>query len=147
MQRLEIVTELRRIAEQYDGKLRPSDVIKAARPVSSPLHDQFQWDDTEAAREYRLWQARQLIRVTVEYIGAGEEKTLTRVFVSLTSDREQGGYRVTADVYSNPSRRRELLNDALEELKRVERKYSHLKELTEVFAAIRRADKRTGATA
>jgi hypothetical protein len=40
----------------------PEDVVDVAKDPSHPLHDAFEWDDTEAARQYRLEQARYLIR-------------------------------------------------------------------------------------
>lgn len=59
-----VAQELRRIYRQKDG-LRPSEVVEAARPKDSPLHSEFEWNDKKAGHEHRLWQARQLIRVTV----------------------------------------------------------------------------------
>jgi len=140
MQNPEIIAELRRIAEANGGQLRPSDIVKAARAASSPLHSQFEWDDSEAAEQYRIWQARQLLRVTVEYIGEGDEAVPVRVFVSLSTDRrgDGSGYRVTTAVMSDPDYRRQLLADALEEMKRFEKKYADLKELAAVIAAMRR---------
>lgn len=49
-------------ALEKDGRLDPADVVEAARDPASPLHGYFEWDDTEAARQHRLGQARQLIR-------------------------------------------------------------------------------------
>lgn len=45
-----------------DNGLTPQSVVDDARRKSSPLHDCFEWDDTEAAKEWRLQQARNLIR-------------------------------------------------------------------------------------
>ncbi len=99
MKNPEIIAELKRIAVEHDGILNPKDVVRAARAKSSPLHSQFEWSDAKAGHEYRLWQARQLIRVTVEYIGSGEDVITAHVFVSLTSDRKpDGGYRSIASV-------------------------------------------------
>lgn len=137
----EVISALKAVADANSGILRAVDVVEAARPDTSPLHSQFDWEDSEAAHKWRLHQARNLIRVTVEYIGTGDEKTSTRVFVSLTTDRQEDGgcYRATAAVMSNSEYRRQLLADALEEMKRFEKKYADLKELVEVFAAMRRA--------
>jgi hypothetical protein len=132
----EIQAELERIAALNGGILRPADVVDAARPVSSVLHSQFEWDDTEAAEQYRLWQARQVIRVTVEYCQqVGRE---IKVFVSLKDDRKQkgGGYRTMVNVMSDKQRRVILVNEALEELNRIQIKYSHLQELATVWKAI-----------
>ena len=138
MRNTEIVAELHRIAKLHGGILRPVDVVKAARISTSVLHDQFEWDDSEAAQKFRLWQARQLIRVTVEYIGPKDEQVPTRVFVSLTTDRAESGYRATAAVMSNVEYRAQLLTDALDEMKRFQKKYADLKELAEVFDAMRK---------
>lgn len=52
-----------------EGVLRPADVVDAARNPNSSMHGQFEWDDGEAAEQYRLYQARILIRrVQVEVI-------------------------------------------------------------------------------
>ena len=48
----------------YDthGELTPALVVDVAQDPAHPLHDRFVWDDTEAARRYRLDQASGLIR-------------------------------------------------------------------------------------
>lgn len=44
------------------GVVTPSKVVEAARDVMSPLHAEFEWDDSVAAHEHRLATARELIR-------------------------------------------------------------------------------------
>jgi hypothetical protein len=56
--------ELERIWEKNGQRLRPENVVEEARPPDSVLHDEFIWDDTEAANLYRLGQARSLIKCT-----------------------------------------------------------------------------------
>jgi hypothetical protein len=143
MKQREVCAALRSIALAHGGALHPADIVKAARPESSPLHSRFEWSDTAAARKYRLWQARQLISIVVEDIGGGAEPILTRVFVSLTPDREAGGYRSLRSILQNPEQRKQLLADAFEEMERFAEKYHQLKELAQVFAAMRRAQRRT----
>lgn len=53
---------LERIRARNKGILTPDDVVMDARDESSPLHAFFTWDDTEAAHQFRLDQARTLIR-------------------------------------------------------------------------------------
>jgi hypothetical protein len=48
--------------EQESGNLNPADVVEDARDPASPLHDFFEWDDDVAAQQWRLSQARLLIR-------------------------------------------------------------------------------------
>lgn len=136
-----IARELRRIAKANGGLLLPTKVVEAARPKSSPLHSRFEWDNSEAAENYRLWQARQLIRVIVETV-PGMSGT-TEVFVSLSKDRVDGrGYRVTTEVCRDEDLRAQLLEDALTELEIFKLKYRRLKELAEVFEAIETVKKK-----
>lgn len=62
--KVQVVEELARLNELNEG-LRPSDVVEAAKPKDAPLHGEFLWDNGKAAHEYRLNQARTLIRVVV----------------------------------------------------------------------------------
>jgi hypothetical protein len=50
-----------------DGIVTADAVVDAARNKNSPLHDEFEWDDSVAGHQYRLDQARSLIR-EVRYI-------------------------------------------------------------------------------
>jgi hypothetical protein len=136
-----VAAELRRIAEEHGGILQPSDVVESAKDKASPIHSKFEWDDNEAAGKYRLWQARQLISVTVEYIGSDKNAPVSRVFVSLTTDRNEGGYRSIESVMGDRVSRQRLLNDAMEEMDRFQKKYESLKELSEVFTAMSKARK------
>jgi hypothetical protein len=136
-----VISELRTIAKMNDGLLKAKDVVEAARPVKSPLHSKFTWDDSEAASEYRLEQARRLIRTTIQYIEVGGENQSFRVFCSLTPDRENegGGYRETTAVLANRRFRDQLLEDARSEMESFESKYARLQELAGVIKEIRKA--------
>lgn len=140
----EIVGFIKRLADR-DGLILPERVVEAARPKTSPIHDQFEWDDSIAAQKYRLIQASDLIRVSVEVIdcGGNRDPVMVRAFTSLTTDRggEAGSYRATVSVLSDAEMRKQMLSDALAELAAFERKYAMLKELADVFSAYRRARK------
>lgn len=140
MKNAKIQACLKQLAARHHGVLRAEDVVREAENPKSPLHSRFEWDDTEAARQHRLWQARQLISVCVEVIG---ELNPNPVFVSLSTDRGcGGGYRVTTTVMSDVELRAQLLKDALHELNRFQMKYRELKELAEVFTAASRVRKK-----
>jgi hypothetical protein len=131
-----ITTELERIRRARGGLLRPEDVVKAAKPKNSPLHNKFCWDDSEAAHQYRLWQARELI-VSVVVVEPQSKRTI-QAYVSMPSDRKQpaGGYRSTIDVLSNDEMREQALAQAKRELTIFRDKYRQLQELAEVLTAI-----------
>lgn len=134
------IAELKRIAVENGGLLKPETVVAEARPKTSPLHSKFDWDNSSAAQKYRLHQARQLIAVSVELLAGTDEKM--DVFVSLTTDRRKGGYRIMSHVLSDTQMRAQMLSDALDELELFRDKYRRLKELAEVFKAIRKVKKR-----
>lgn len=47
---------------ERNDKLEPETVVSEATDPGSPLYTHFEWDDSTAAHEWRLQQARQLIR-------------------------------------------------------------------------------------
>ncbi len=57
----EVIEEVQSI-ENRKGQITPDQVIEAAKNESSALHGFFIWDNSEAARLYRVDQARDLIR-------------------------------------------------------------------------------------
>ena len=133
-----VKSELERIQAKHNGFLRPQDVVDAARSSKSPLHEYFEWNDSEAAQRYRLAQARALIRVAVVVEPTTAESV--RAFVSLSSDRNAaGGYRALAQVLSDEVMKETLLADALRDLTAFQRKYDALKAVTRLnrlFASI-----------
>ncbi len=133
-----IVSALRAVAATNNGILLPEAVVEAAKSKRSPLHGQFDWEDSVAGHNWRLWQARQLISVAVEHL-PGPSKGLTKVFVSLSVDRKAGGYRELAQVLSHKQGRALLLADAARELEACRKRYGHLRELAQIFSVIRKA--------
>lgn len=135
-----IIQELEQIADNHNGLLRAADVIEFARSPETALHTHFEWDDTEAARQYRLEQARKIIRMTITVFEREKTQTKYRMFVSLESDRVQpdGGYRFTEVVLSDSEKRMELLRQAKKDAQLFQQKYRTLKELAPIFDAIDR---------
>jgi hypothetical protein len=135
----QIQAELAQIQEQH-GTLRAEDVVEFARNTRTALHAEFQWDDTEAAKQYRLSQARKIIRINVQVLPTARGNVTVPVYVSLSSDRIQpgGGYRRLEDVMNDADLRQQFLDQALAEFERVRRKYQNLQELAPIFAAIER---------
>lgn len=124
-----------------DNKLDPVAVVEAARDKTSPLHDCFTWDNSEAAHQFRLIEARKLIQVHVEMLPGSSDSS--PVWVSLTTDRNAGGgYRPLVSILSNADQRAMLLSDALRDLEYFRKKYGMLKELAAVFAAAKKVKKK-----
>ena len=140
------IAEIRQIERANNGVVKPEQVVEAARSPNSALHDAFCWDDDEAARLYRIEQARGLLRVLVEIEPRTSEEM--RAFVAVKSERyEGGGYRHMPTVMRSAAGRDAVLETALWELQAVEAKYKRLTELAGVFAAIRAVVRRRERTA
>lgn len=133
---------------KHAGKFLACEVVDAARDESSPLHVCFTWDDGEAAHQYRLIEARNLLRVYVER-PEGTEGPVVRAFVSLTTDRVEkgGGYRSIADVMSDDELYQQWLKDAIVQLRNFQKKYQDIKELGSVWSAVDEVEKKAEGTA
>ena len=95
----EIAAELNRIAKQNNGSLTPDALLKEASDPSSPLHDRFDWDDTEAAHKWRIQQARDIIRKTTLVVKVGERSTVLPAFVqNPDKPKREQGYISTPEV-------------------------------------------------
>ena len=122
-----VAKELREIARQNGSRLHPPDVVNAARDPDSVLHSHFTWDDTEAAEQHRLWQARQLI-ATVRIVipnGANETQTV-RAYHALRSD--DNGYRRTDEIVRTPELMDSLIAQFARDLERVTDRYDAIRE-------------------
>ena len=129
--------ELEQIAAEKKGKLCAEAVVKKATPKKSPLHEAFEWDNTEAAKQYRLDQARYLIRsiVVVMEKPDQEEPTTVRAFVRI-SDAPKTPYESIVTVMSDKEKRESLMELALRELGQWRARYDGFKEFAKIYAAI-----------
>ncbi len=141
-----VINELERIRlADPERKLRPEQVVDAARPLTHLLHSKFEWDDGVAAEKHRLQQARQLIRVTV--ITLPNDSREVKAYCSLSVDRAKGndgasgGYRSTIEVMSDRQLTSILLSDALNDLHSFKARYGRLNALANVFVEIDRLQK------
>lgn len=142
MKKEELLAVLEKIREER-GILTPKEVVEVATPEDHPLHKYFIWDDTEAARRFRLEQARSLLRVAVTVIGKDEKPI--RAYVSLVDDRQRttngdSEYRCTIDVLNDDALRKQLLKQAFAEFEGYREKYEQLSELAPLFKTAKRLE-------
>lgn len=110
----EVLEALQKIAENdEDGIIPPEVVVEQARDINSPLHGYFNWDDTEAAYQYRLWQARKLVAlVHVKVIGHPQERVFVSVKVKAPDGRERRGYMPVPRAAAEPDLYIQIVADA-----------------------------------
>jgi hypothetical protein len=133
-----IYQELERIRIQYGGMLKPEYVEKEARDPKNPLHKRFEWDDKKAGYQYRLYQARQLIRVSIVFIGDDDDEPI-KAYWSYMDDRTNrngGGYTAMIDILQDDERYQSMLMEAKKELDVFRKKYKMIKELQGLIGLI-----------
>jgi hypothetical protein len=116
------------------GEARPEHIVKAARSEKHPLHAHFEWDDSEAAKQHRLEQARYVLRA-VTIVREDRPDVTIRAFVNV---EREGAWNPIDVVLASPTGREQLLAQALSDLQALSRKYHVLEELEDVRSAIAR---------
>lgn len=119
-------------------RLTPALVVDAARPVGHPLHNSFEWNDKAAGEQYRLDQARRLIRsVRVVYREADEQEAARTVRAYHSVRDDQGtAYKPTDEIVESELLTKIILQDMQREWLQLKRRYGHFAE----FIAMVRGD-------
>lgn len=131
---------LLKIKRENGGRLTPNDVVDFAKDPSSPMHSWFTWDDSEAARLFRLSEAGSLIR-SIEIIYKETPKTERRAFE--LSIRKKVGDPESKTVYStaeeaaaDPDNHARLIAEAVRTLMAWRKRFAALQELHHLMSKI-----------
>ena len=118
-----------------DGKLTACNLVEISRPQNAPLHDEFEWNDSEAAERWREQQARVLIAsiVYVDEQSNGANEPVRAYFNLRFSDPE---YESIETIIRSRDKYAALMERALHELRAFREKYRILESLAPVFDAI-----------
>jgi len=133
------VSDTQRVLQDiYDerGQLTPADVVDVATPDDHPLHGRFTWDDTEAARKCRLYEAAYLIRsvkITVQVVEKGQPRSVhIRAFPNISGE----DYVPIDVVMQRPDFESALMESMKSDLRELRRKYdAHASLFSQVLMA------------
>ena len=119
---------------QVNTRLTPDIVVEDAKDEKSPLHDEFEWDDSIAAGAYRIDQAKFLLRhILVVTVNAPE----VRAFVSVKlEDDKTFSYTSVEHAMAVPELRSQVLARAQAEVIMWRERYDHLHEFARIYHAI-----------
>lgn len=121
--------------EQASGNLSPAAVVADAEEINSPLHDFFEWDDSAAAQQYRLSQARLLIRrVKIEVTVRDVPMDVMRY---VRDPDEAGSYSNIIRVRSDEDRSRRIVID---EMERVSKAAKRARSVAAVLGTVEQVD-------
>lgn len=128
-----VLAEMLALIEERD-RLVPEEVVERAVDPNNPLHGEFEWNNEIAGHQFRITQARALIRkYRVKIV---EPQVDVRRFVSVET-HEGRGYVPTLDALENPFLRQQVLDRFLAELRSFEARYKHYAELAGDIGRIR----------
>lgn len=128
--------ELERI-RATKGTLIPADVLEAAKAEDSPLHNAFEWDDTAAAHQHRLNQARRLI-VSIRILNSPVGKPTT-AFVSVKTPSKGREYVPTVEAMTDDELRERVLAEVRTFIESLERRYAHFQEVSDLLGGLKKA--------
>lgn len=102
---------LSQLAQQ--GRSRAEDIVGAAKRPRSPLHGFFDWDDTSAAHQFRLEQARSLTRsIMIQVVDRDGEAVQTRAFHAVALNGGPKAYVTVRMVAQTPDLQAQVLEEA-----------------------------------
>lgn len=89
-------------AMEAKGPITPSRLLREAAKPNHPLHNRFEWDNSKAAHEYRLIQARKII-VSVSELPEGADRPI-QVYVHVPEREGEGEYVRIQSLVQQPER-------------------------------------------
>lgn len=133
----QVAGEMCEALEQSAMGLSPRTLLDANREASAPLHDEFEWNDSEAAERFRLNQAATIIRniVIVRTEQSGTPTPSVRAFVNVR-DEAQRSYVGIARAMSDEAMKESLMKSAIRDMDAFKNKYHELQELSSVINAM-----------
>ena len=126
---------LEKVRTKNNGNITPAEVVKVSKPKRSPLHNEFEWDDSVAGEQYRLDQARYIIRsieVVREELPAVQSRAFEATVIATQTEGEKpkSVYRRTEDILADPIARSDLLASFVRDVLVLRKRYAALSELT-----------------
>lgn len=137
--------ELAKLTETH-GMITAEIVLDEASHKRSILHDEFTWDDTAAARQYRLREARHLIShisVRLTHVGPKAPRnitvTLQRALHFVTDEDGNKGFVPVQVMKRTANYRNQICKEIATELERLADKLAIFGALTKYAVTLRKA--------
>lgn len=117
-----------------EGRLTPAELVEVSRPEDAPLHNEFEWNDSIAARKWREQTGRVMIASIQVVADAEEDQKPVRAYFNI--EKTSAEYIPTEIIFSDEAKKNRLLEIAKRELRSFKVKYITLTELAGVMNAI-----------
>lgn len=110
----QVIGETLETLKDSDGHILTRNVLESAKSEESPLHKHFEWDQTEAAQQFNLHQARSLLNSIVEIVVVAEEPVEQRSFLSVSIPNKGMVYVNLQDAVGQKDYRKQLMEKAIQ---------------------------------
>lgn len=120
------------------GNMTALAVVELASHRDCPIHKFFEWDDAKAAHQFRIEQARHLIRSVVVDVGGSEVPAFHRVHIEESETAEYvevGRAMADADLWA------QVIETAMKEAQAWSARYQTYAQLNKVHKAIQETKK------
>lgn len=126
-----------------ESGLTAETLLEASKPEDAPLHNDYEWNDTKAAVNWRFHQSRHFMisLVTVHVDESSTDEHAEPLIVRAVFPTGQSRYEPLTAIVKEQSKYDKLLETAFRELQSFKKKYETLKELQPVFDAIAAIEK------
>jgi hypothetical protein len=119
--------------------LTPANVLKEAKKKGSALHSDFEWDNEKAAHEYRLVQARQMIRAVVLVVDEVNPRDGENLWIHTTTESGDKVYERPEVIVRNPTMLANAIREAKQYLEAGGRRWSQIQSVSRGFEAAKKA--------
>ena len=107
---------LDKLTIKNEGELKPTQIVDDARPINSPLHKYFEWDDSIAGEKHRKQQARNLTGWVIEATYVKGTATEQRSFFNVINAKGKSVYVTIGTITKTPDYLIQLINESVEQI-------------------------------
>ncbi len=137
--------ELDIVAENHNLKIHAADVVEYAKDKKTALHDLFEWDDKKAGYEYRLTQARHIVRHVAVIVEVGKTEmgqpieVSIRKYETIRESDHQNVYMDTLEVLADEDLKIEVLRKVRSKIESAANKMKDYNSIIDYFSEERQA--------
>lgn len=126
------------IEKTFPNGVKPKELVDAARPRSSPIHKYFTWDDSIAAENYRLQEARKLVSCLIVEI---DDRPM-RAFHNVRIEKLGKTYVNFRTASANEDLWDQVIAQALNEVRIWKQKYQTYQQFKPIFMGIQKVERK-----
>jgi hypothetical protein len=116
------------------GSVNKENFLDFSRPVDSPTHDIFEWDDSKAAEKYRLEQSCNTIgNLRTVQVTPSHEEVYVKAFQNISALGEKPCYQSIDIALKDENARANILNRIRGELDNFVQRNRHIEELADML--------------